>query len=241
MGSRVERSIYRPDSGSYGAVISLVPKPDSGCPQPSDPLRILCVGAHSDDIEIGCGGTVLRLLAERPGSTVDWVVLSASPEREREARASAQDFLVGAAGSQVWVEHFQESFFPAHWTAIKQFLETVRRATEPDLILCHRQHDRHQDHRVVAELAWNTFRNHLIWEYEIPKYEGDLGQPNLFVPLSAAQAERKVQLLMEHFATQAQRSWFRPDTFHGLMSIRGVECAAKDGRAEAFHAAKLVV
>jgi LmbE family N-acetylglucosaminyl deacetylase len=139
------------------------------------------------------------------------------------------------------VQSFQESFFPAAWTQIKELFETVRRATEPDLILCHHQRDRHQDHRVVAELAWNTFRNHLIWEYEIPKYEGDLGQPNLFVPLSAAQAERKVGLLMKHFATQAQRSWFRADTFHGLMSIRGVECAAPDGRAEAFHAHKLVI
>jgi LmbE family N-acetylglucosaminyl deacetylase len=201
----------------------------------------LCIGAHSDDIEIGCGGTILRLLAERPGSTVDWVVLSANPEREREARASAAEFLADAQSSKVWVQSFQESFFPAAWTQIKELFETVRRATEPDLILCHHQRDRHQDHRVVAELAWNTFRNHLIWEYEIPKYEGDLGQPNLFVPLSAAQAERKVGLLMKHFATQAQRSWFRADTFHGLMSIRGVECAAPDGRAEAFHAHKLVI
>lgn len=208
---------------------------------PNRPLKLLCIGAHSDDIEIGCGGTVLRLLAERPGSTVDWVVLSSNPARETEARNSAAEFLAEAASSKVWVQSFQESFFPAHWVAIKQFFETVRRATEPDLILCHHPRDRHQDHRVVAELAWNTFRNHLIWEYEIPKYEGDLGQPNLFVPLSAAQAERKVELLLKHFATQALRGWFRADTFHGLMSIRGVECAAPDGRAEAFHAAKLVI
>lgn len=205
------------------------------------PLRILCVGAHSDDIEIGCGGTVLRLLAEHPGSSVDWVVLSANAAREQEARASAAAFLADAAATTLWIQQFQESFFPAAWTQIKEFFESVRRASEPDLILCHHQRDRHQDHRVVAELAWNTFRNHLIWEYEIPKYEGDLGQPNLFVPLSAAQAARKVQLLLEHFTTQAQRSWFRPDTFHGLMSIRGVECAASDGRAEAFHAPKLVI
>jgi LmbE family N-acetylglucosaminyl deacetylase len=208
---------------------------------PNRPLKILCIGAHSDDIEIGCGGTVLRLLAERPDSTVDWVVLSSNPVREEEARKSAAEFLADAASSKVWVQNFQESYFPAHWVGIKQFFETVRRATEPDLILCHHPRDRHQDHRVAAELAWNTFRNHLIWEYEIPKYEGDLGQPNLFVPLSAAQAERKVQLLLKHFATQALRGWFRADTFHGLMSIRGVECAAPDGRAEAFHAAKVIV
>jgi LmbE family N-acetylglucosaminyl deacetylase len=221
-------------------VTPLAPRPKTGGTA-SEPLKILCVGAHSDDIEIGCGGTLLRLLAERPGSTVDWVVLSANSERELEARGSAAEFLADAASSKIWVQGFRESYFPAVWSELKHFFETVRRATEPDLIFCHRQEDRHQDHRVVAELAWNTFRNHLIWEYEIPKYEGDLGRPNLFVPLTAAQAERKVQLLMKHFATQAQRSWFRPDTFHGLMSIRGVECAAQEGRAEAFHAAKLVI
>lgn len=223
-------------------MLALTPTPKTDTTAKS-PLKILCVGAHSDDIEIGCGGTVLRLLAEHPGSSVDWVVLASNPQREQEARASAAEFLADAdpAQSKVWVQGFQESFFPAHWTEIKRFFETVRRATEPDLIFCHHQRDRHQDHRVVAELAWNTFRSHLIWEYEIPKYEGDLGKPNLFVPLSAAQAERKVQLLMKHFASQMQRSWFRPDTFHGLMSIRGVECAAQEGRAEAFHAAKLVV
>ncbi|HET8935698.1 MAG TPA: PIG-L deacetylase family protein [Polyangiales bacterium] len=222
-------------------MLALAPKPKPETE--TAPLKILCFGAHSDDIEIGCGGTVLRLLEERPGSSVDWVVLASNPERELEARSSAAEFLAAAdpAKSKVWVQGFHESYFPAAWTEIKRFFETVRRATEPDLVLCHHQRDRHQDHKVVAELAWNTFRNHLIWEYEIPKYEGDLGQPNLFVPLSAAQAERKVQLLMKHFKSQAQRSWFRPDTFHGLMSIRGVECAAKEGRAEAFHAAKLVV
>ena len=205
------------------------------------PLRVLCLGAHSDDIEIGCGGTLLRLLAERPGSRVDWVVFSASAEREREARASAADFLKDAAQSELWIKNFRESFFPAAWVEIKEFFETLRRAGEPDLVLCHRREDMHQDHRVVAELTWNTFRNHQIWEYEIPKYEGDLGRPNLYVPLSRAQADRKVELLLQHFATQRGRNWFRPDTFHGLMSIRGVECAAAEGRAEAFHAFKLVV
>jgi LmbE family N-acetylglucosaminyl deacetylase len=218
-------------------------RPISLCPGgPSrEPLRVLCLGAHSDDIEIGCGGTMLRLLAERPGSTVDWVVFSATPEREREARASAAEFLRDAAESKVWVQSFRESFFPAHWVEIKEFFETVRRATDPDVILCHHQRDRHQDHRVIAELAWNTFRSHTIWEYEVAKYEGDLGQPNLFVPLSRAHADRKVELLLEHFATQAGRNWFRADTFHGLMSVRGVECAAPEARAEAFHAPKLVM
>jgi LmbE family N-acetylglucosaminyl deacetylase len=206
-----------------------------------EPLRILCLGAHSDDIEIGCGGTLLRLLAERPGSSVHWVVFSANAEREIEARASAHDFLASAAQQTVWVKQFRESFFPAVWVEIKEFFEEIRRAFNPDVILSHHRKDVHQDHRVIAELTWNTFRNHLVLEYEIPKYEGDLGAPNLFVPLSRSVAEHKVQLLLQHFASQAARSWFRADTFHGLMSIRGVECAATDGRAEAFHAPKLVL
>jgi LmbE family N-acetylglucosaminyl deacetylase len=207
----------------------------------TSPLRILCVGAHSDDIEIGCGGTLLRLLSERPGSTVHWVVFSASPEREAEARASAADFTRDAKAASVVVKTFRESYFPSVWPEIKDFYEEVRKQFEPDVVLCHHRHDLHQDHRVVAELAWNTFRRHLILEYEIPKWEGDLGTPNFFVPLSRAHADRKVELLLKHFATQAARGWFRPDTFHGLMSIRGVECQAEEARAEAFHARKLTV
>jgi LmbE family N-acetylglucosaminyl deacetylase len=205
------------------------------------PLRILCLGAHSDDIEIGCGGTLLRLLAEHPGSSVHWVVFSANPDREREARASAAEFLADAGEQKVWVKQFRESFFPSVWVEIKEFFEEVRKAVNPDVVLTHHPKDLHQDHRVIAELTWNTFRNNLVLEYEIPKYEGDLGQPNLFVPLSRSQADRKVELLLKHFASQASRTWFRADTFHGLMSVRGVECAAADGRAEAFHARKLVL
>jgi LmbE family N-acetylglucosaminyl deacetylase len=206
-----------------------------------DPLRILCLGAHSDDIEIGCGGTLLRLLAERAGSSVHWVVFSATPEREREARASASDFLADAKSATVVVKTFRESFFPAAWADIKESFEAVKREFGPDVVLCHHRHDFHQDHRVVAELAWNTFRNHLILEYEIPKYEGDLGAPNVFVPLARATADRKVDLLLRHFGSQSARTWFRPDTFNGLMSVRGVECNAPEGRAEAFHARKLTV
>jgi LmbE family N-acetylglucosaminyl deacetylase len=208
--------------------------------RPDAPLRILCLGAHSDDIEIGCGGTILRLLAERPGCTVDWVVFSANPEREAEARASARDFLVGATQATVVVKAFRESYFPAAWAEIKDSFEPLR-SIEPDLIFAHRRRDEHQDHRIVAELTWNTFRRHLILEYEIPKYEGDLETPNLFVPLARSVAERKVQLLTEHFATQRARPWFRPETFEGLMAIRGVECGAPEGWAEGFHARKVVM
>ncbi|HWA75705.1 MAG TPA: PIG-L deacetylase family protein [Polyangiaceae bacterium] len=205
------------------------------------PLSLLCLGAHSDDIEIGCGGTLLRLLAERPGSSVDWVVFSANADREKEARASAADFLASAGRSNVIVKNFRESYFPYVATEIKDFFEQIKQSTRPDVVLAHHRHDFHQDHRTIAELTWNTFRAHAILEFEIPKYEGDLGTPNVFVPLPRAVADRKVELLMKHFPSQAHRTWFRPDTFHGLMSVRGIECAAPESRAEAFHARKLVL
>jgi LmbE family N-acetylglucosaminyl deacetylase len=208
---------------------------------PTAPLRILCLGAHCDDIEIGCGGTLLRLLAERPGSQVHWAVFASNAEREVEARASAKEFLAGAGSSTVVIKSFRESFFPAIWADVKEFFEATKREFAPDVVLCHRRDDFHQDHRTVGELAWNTFRNHLILEYEIPKYEGDLGIPNVFVPLSRAVADRKVELIIRHFASQASRTWFRADTFHGLMSVRGVECNAPESRAEAFYARKVVV
>jgi LmbE family N-acetylglucosaminyl deacetylase len=201
----------------------------------------LCLGAHSDDIEIGCGATVLRLLADHPGSTIHWVVFSANEARELEARGSAAEFTAGAAEARVVTKTFRESFFPAVWSDIKVFFEEVKRESAPDVVLSHHHADLHQDHRVVAELTWNTFRSHLVLEYEIPKYEGDLGKPNFFVPVPRAVADRKVDLLMRHFQTQGVRGWFRPDTFHGLMSIRGVECQAPEARAEAFHARKLVL
>ena len=205
------------------------------------PLHILCLGAHSDDVEIGCGGTLLKLLEAYPGSSLTWVVFSADQLREAEARASAADFLLGAATSEVMVHAFKESYFPHVASDIKDSFEALKRKRAPDVIFTHHRHDLHQDHRVVAELTWNTFRNHLVFEYEIPKYEGDLGQPSLLVPLTLAQATRKVELLMKHFASQTGRNWFKPDTFHGLMSIRGVECHAPEGRAEAFHIRKIVL
>jgi LmbE family N-acetylglucosaminyl deacetylase len=203
------------------------------------PLDVLCIGAHSDDIEIGCGGTLLRLLAERPGSHVRWVVLSATPERQDEARASAADFLVDAGSADVEVATFRESYFPYAWSEVKDYLNDLRTRADPDIVLCHHRRDEHQDHRTIAELAWNTWRNHLIAEYEIPKYEGDLGQPNLFVALSPDVAARKVELIMKHFGTQHDKRWFRPETFAGLMAVRGVEAGST--AAEAFHVRKLVL
>lgn len=208
---------------------------------PSQPLKLLCLGAHADDIEIGCGGTLLRLLRERPGSSVHWVVFAASPVREAEARASAAAFLAGAGESTVIVHHFRESYFPSIVSEIKDAFESLKRSFQPELVLCHRKLDAHQDHRVIAELAWNTYRDHAIWEYEIPKYDGDLGLPNVYVPLSRSDAELKVELLQKHFQSQATRAWFRPDTFHSLMGMRAVECNAPEGRAEGFYVRKLVV
>jgi LmbE family N-acetylglucosaminyl deacetylase len=210
-------------------------------PDPKAPLRVLCLGAHADDIEIGCGGTLLRLLAERPGSSVLWVVFSASPVREREARASAAAFLTGAASSEVLVRDFRESYFPAVATDIKDFFETLKRRETPDLVLTHRREDLHQDHRAIAELTWNTFRDHLILEYEIPKYEGDLGHPNVFVPLAESVARRKVELVLLHFASQHARAWFRAETFEAVMRLRAVECNARDGFAEGFHGRKIQI
>lgn len=210
--------------------------------KPGTPLEILCLGAHSDDIEIGAGGTLLRLLAERPGSTVHWVVFAShSPQREAEARASAAAFLAGAGQVDLEVHAFRDGFFPSLISQIKEQFERIKQAVKPDLILCHRTRDAHQDHRTIAELAWNTWRNHLILEFEIPKYEGDLGQPNVYVPLSRQTAERKVALLLQHFASQAGRSWFRAETFESLMRLRAIECNAPEGFAEAFHARKLVL
>src|SRR6478735_2721813 len=208
---------------------------------PSGPLKVVCLGAHSDDIEIGCGGTILKLLEAHPGSSVTWVVFSANDRREAEARSSAAAFLEHAAESNIVVHRFRESYFPHAGAEIKDSFEELKRSTQPDLVLAHHRHDVHQDHRTIAELTWNTFRNHLIAEYEIPKYEGDLGHPSLYVPLTRAHATRKVELLTTHFASQAGRNWFRPETFHGLMSIRGIECNAPAGQAEAFHLRKVVL
>jgi len=204
-------------------------------------LTVLCLGAHCDDIEIGAGGTLLRLLSERPGSAVHWVVFASSPEREREARASAAAFLAGAGRASVVVRSFRESYFPWVGDTIKDEFERIKREVDPDLVFTHRLEDRHQDHRLIAELTWNTFRNHLVVEYEIPKYEGDLGAPNFFFPLSAGVARRKVELILKHFPSQAGRGWFRAETFEAVLRLRGVECNAAEGWAEAFTVRKAVV
>jgi LmbE family N-acetylglucosaminyl deacetylase len=208
---------------------------------PGAPLRILCLGAHCDDIEIGCGGAVLRLLAERPGSTVRWMALSSNPVREAEAHASAAAFLTDAGDREVVVQKFRDGYLPFQGAEVKDAFEAAKSGYQPDLILTHHRHDRHQDHRMIAELTWNTYRDHAIVEYEIPKYEGDLGTPNLYFPLPAAVARRKIEILMRSYPSQAAKRWFRAETFEAVLRLRGIECNALEGFAEAFHATKLVM
>ncbi len=203
------------------------------------PARILCLGAHSDDIEIGCGGTILQLIAGGLTVEVTWVVFSAGADREREARTSAQLFL-GAAANDVIVHRFRDGFFPYDGGQIKDQFEALKKRLSPDLIFTHYRQDRHQDHRTISDLTWNTWRNHLILEYEIPKYDGDLGVPNCFVPLDQDICERKIRYICDVFQTQSNKAWLTDDTFRGLMRLRGVECAAPQKYAEAFYSRKVV-
>jgi LmbE family N-acetylglucosaminyl deacetylase len=209
--------------------------------EPGDGLRVLCLGAHGDDIELGCGGTMLRLAAEHPGLSVCWVVLSASGPRRGEAVASAAEFLRGAAETRVVVKEFRDGFFPYVGGEIKGYFEQLKREVDPDLILTHCRHDLHQDHRLVCELTWNTFRDHLILEYEIAKYDGDLGSPNLFVDLDEAFCHKKGQLLRRHFGSQRDKDWFAEDTFLALARLRGVESRAPSRYAEAFYCRKVIL
>lgn len=208
--------------------------------EPSAPLRVLAVGAHSDDIEIGAGGTILRLVRERPGLVVRWAVFCSTPQREREARDSAADFLAGCPRAEVEVFDFQDAFLPTRLADVKRRFETFKDFA-PDLIFTHCRHDLHQDHRVLCELAWNTFRDHAILEYEIPKYDGDLASPSAFVPLSEGIASRKVELLIKHFGTQRAKHWFDEELFKGLMRLRGVECRSPSRYAEGFYGRKLTL
>jgi LmbE family N-acetylglucosaminyl deacetylase len=200
--------------------------------------RILCLGAHSDDIEIGCGGTMLKLLRDHRDLDVLWVVFSADGSRIGEAQRSAETFLGGAARKEIVIRQFTGSFFPYEGQQIKSYFEELK-SFQPDLVFTHYRDDRHQDHRMLSDLAWNTFRDHMILEYEIPKYDGDLGVPNLFVPLDGELAMAKVGHVCRVFQTQANRHWFSEDTFLALMRLRGIECASSLKYAEAFYCRKI--
>ena len=205
------------------------------------PLRLLCIGAHSDDLEIGCGGTVMTWLASMRAVEVTWVVLSAEGARSSEARRSARALLARAVAPKIVIAAFRDGYLPAQYADVKNFFEERKKEINPDVVLTHWLQDRHQDHRLAAELTWNTWRDHLVLEYEIPKYEGDLAPPNAYVPIPASLARRKVAHLKRHFSTQRRKDWFVADNFLGLMRLRGMECRSPSGFAEAFHARKLVL
>lgn len=202
---------------------------------------VLCLGAHADDLEIGCGGTVLRLLEQEPDLTVHWVVLSAEGARRDEAVGSAETMLAGAATREIQICGFEDRYFPAQAAQIKQIFDRLGRSISPDLVLTHYHEDLHQDHRVVAEMTRNTFRDHLILEYEIPKFDGDLGQPNVFVELSQPLCQTKVGHLVRAFPSQAEKHWFSEETFWALLRLRGIECRSASGYAEGFHGRKILL
>jgi len=201
-------------------------------------LEVLCIGAHCDDIEIGCGATLMRLAGEHALS-VSWIVLTSTPARAAEVRRSAAYVLRRARRSNVQIASFKDGYLPAQWADAKTYFESLKRLPRPDVIFTHERDDRHQDHRVANELTWNTFRNHLVFEFEIPKFDGGLTQPNLYVPVSRKIAERKFTQLHRAYVSQRGKSWFAEETLRGLMRLRGLECNAPGGYAEAFHAPKV--
>jgi len=207
-------------------------------PEAGVPARILALGAHCDDIEIGCGGTMLRLAAERPDLEVLWVVFASSPERAVEARASAAEFLAGFQRWRLVVHEFRDGYLPYTGAKVKDAFEALKDYA-PDIIFTHHRDDRHQDHRLVSDLTWNTWRNHLILEYEVPKYDGDFGSPSVFAPLTATVIDRKIDLILAHFETQSNKHWLDRDLLRAVARIRGMECVAPDRLAEAFYLRKL--
>jgi LmbE family N-acetylglucosaminyl deacetylase len=205
------------------------------------PLKVIFLGAHSDDIEIGCGGTIMRLIREYADLEVTWVVFSALGERGEEAQKSAREYLKDVKCKEIMVHEYRDGYFPYCGAEIKDIFEQLKRAMVPDVIFTHFRDDRHQDHRVLSDLTWNTWRDHFILEYEIPKYDGDLGSPNFFVSLDGDLCRNKVDLLMRYFQTQGNKHWFSPETFNALLRLRGVECKSDGGYAEAFYCRKVTV
>jgi LmbE family N-acetylglucosaminyl deacetylase len=205
------------------------------------PTRLLVLGAHPDDIEIGCGGTLLRLIREVPNLSVCWVVACCDGVRAEEARASATDVLSDVADCQIRLGGFRDGYLPYAGPELKEFVHEVGTAFEPDVVMTHCRDDLHQDHRLLGELAWQVFRDQLILEYEIAKYDGDLGAPNFFVPVDRETSRRKLDLLRRHFASQRNKPWFDDEAFLGLMRIRGIECRAASGLAEAFYGRRIVL
>ena len=202
-------------------------------------LDILCLGAHCDDIEIGCGGLLLQLANSHSDAHFRIVIFSSTPERESETRAALSRFLTNAKNVEIDVLNFRNSYFPYIGSEIKTHFESLKSENNPDLILTHHRNDRHQDHRLISDLTWNMYRDHSILEYEIPKYDGDLGQPNVYVALDESATNEKIENLIDCFPSQSTRSWFTEETFRSLLRLRGIECNAKSGYAEAFYANKM--
>ena len=209
--------------------------------KPGERMTVLCLGAHADDIEIGAGASLLGWIAAGVTLHVHWVVLSAAGARADEARLSAADFLKGSASAKIELASFKDGYFPYQGAEIKSWFEDLRKRVDPDLILTHTQDDAHQDHRTVQQLSVTTFRDHLTLEFEIPKWDGDLGRPNVYLPATSIVLERKIELLHKHFATQRSKDWFDAETFRGLARLRGMECRADERLAEAFHVRKLTL
>jgi LmbE family N-acetylglucosaminyl deacetylase len=207
----------------------------------SGPLRLLCLGAHCDDIEIGCGGTILKLSTARRGIDVHWVVFSSDERRKQEALKSAEVFLCDIVTKKVAIHSLRDGFFPYIGGDLKEQFEQLKAEISPDLILTHYRHDLHQDHRLVSELTWNTFRNHFILEYEIPKYDGDFGSPNLFVPLDESICSRKIDAILDAYQSQREKHWFSRELFSAVLRLRGMEANACSGYAEAFYCRKAVI
>src|SRR6185503_8052386 len=234
LGSWRRRARCRGDPGSRMIRLKLDGGPDRA-------LKILCLGAHSDDIEIGCGGTILQLAERYPNSVFHWAVFSANGVREEEARHAASLFVPPDNLQPPLLKHFRDGFLPFEGAGVKTVFEELKLAVNPDLIFTTSRKDAHQDHRFLGELTWNTFRNHFILEYEIPKYDGDMGQPGVFVPLETEQYRKKIDCLMKVFGSQHNKRWFEEETFLALMRLRGMECNAPSGYAEAFYCRKLVL
>src|SRR5262245_56575359 len=210
-------------------------------PDGTDTLRLLCLGAHCDDIEIGCGGTILNLVRTNRKIDIRWVIFSSDEQRKQEALKSAEMFLCEAAAKKVIIHELRDGFFPYVGAELKERFEQLKAELLPDVILTHYRNDLHQDHRLVSELTWNTFRNHLILEYEIPKYDGDFGSPNVFVPLDESTCRRKIAAILDVYQSQREKHWFTRDLFSAILRLRGMEANACSGYAEGFYCRKAVL
>ncbi|HYW35661.1 MAG TPA: PIG-L deacetylase family protein [Balneolaceae bacterium] len=204
-------------------------------------LKILLLGAHCDDIEIGCGGTLLKMIEDYDINQIKWVVFTSNVDRKKEAVSSANEFLETIPNADITVFDYQDGYMPSAWPRIKDEFESIKKDFTPDIIFTHYRDDLHQDHRVVNELTWNTFRNHLIFEFEIPKYDGDLGTPNLFFTLQEEQVKQKNKIIFDNFKSQLNKQWFDEELLNAIMRMRGVECASETKYAEAFHTRKVII